>query len=283
MLKQDQPKKILGTSNISLIDSFLTPNGKQLWERFAYLIVPLIIALLLTVIIVIFQLDMKVARLIVSPEHLEIAGKPVTLEGLVDLVVEPGNHSKIWPGMKGEPWATIYHIASWPSLVLTILAVIVMLGSMGKTSLKIHRKKALFILLTLALGPGLIVNVMLKDNLGRARPREVIGLGGEHSYTEAWQRGETGANSSFPSGHAAVGFFLMTPYFLFRKTAPLQARCFLYSGIGWGSLVSLARIYQGGHFLSDTLWAGVLVYLTGGVLALALAVDTDQAVEGRKE
>jgi membrane-associated PAP2 superfamily phosphatase len=37
---------------------------------------------------------------------------------------------------------------------------------------------------------------------------------------------------------------------------------FVALGLGYGSLVGLARMLQGAHFLSDVLWALGFVYLT---------------------
>ncbi|MCW5212149.1 phosphatase PAP2 family protein, partial [Desulfobulbus sp. TB] len=137
------------------------------------------------------------------------------------------------------------------------------------------RKRAIFILLLLALGPGLVVNVLLKGELGRPRPRQIIEFGGEHQFTQCWQPGEGGSNSSFPSGHATIAFFLMAPWFILREEKERKKRyaeIFLLTGILFGTLVGIARILQGGHFVSDILWAGGLLYLLGSILGLALGM-----------
>ncbi|RWX49504.1 PAP2 superfamily protein, partial [Candidatus Electrothrix marina] len=81
-----------------------------------------------------------------------------------------------------------------------------------------------------------------------------------------------GSNSSFPSGHAAIAFFLMAPWFVLRDRKQRYAEAFLISGLLFGTLVGIARILQGGHFVSDILWAGGLLYLLGNFLGLALGV-----------
>jgi hypothetical protein len=40
------------------------------------------------------------------------------------------------------------------------------------------RMYGLFILLSVILGPGLLVNLVFKDHWGRPRPRQVVALGG---------------------------------------------------------------------------------------------------------
>lgn len=171
-----------------------------------------------------------------------------------------------WPGWNVFPWQPIYDFASLPAFILLGFAVLIFLGSFIIRSLKNCRKSALFLVLLLAIGPGLIVNVMFKEHYGRARPRELVEFGGKYQYTNIWMKGEARKNSSFPSGHASIGFYLIAPWFLLRRRKPVQATCWLASGIGLGLLIGLARILQGGHFLSDVLWAGGMVYITGEVL-----------------
>ncbi len=175
-----------------------------------------------------------------------------------------------WPVGDQAFWHFLYVWAPVPAFVLAGTALFGLGAGFFNARAADCRKKTVFILLLLALGPGLVVNVLLKDQLGRARPREVIEFGGSHQFTECWQFGTTGANSSFPSGHASIAFFLMAPWFVLRDRKQGVAAGFLTAGIVFGSLVGIARMLQGGHFATDVLWAGGLVYLTGGVLALVL-------------
>jgi len=173
-----------------------------------------------------------------------------------------------WPGINRFPWNILYDWAPVPGIVLAVLALLVCIRSFFYQPLKKQRCPAVFLLLLLVIGPGLVVNVLLKDNLGRARPREIVECGGSHQYTEIWQKGTTGRNSSFPSGHASIAFYTLAPWFVLRNIKRKAAAGFLFFGIGFGAAVGLARILQGGHFLSDVLWAGGIVYLVGGILAL---------------
>jgi membrane-associated PAP2 superfamily phosphatase len=56
---------------------------------------------------------------------------------------------------------------------------------------------------------------------------------------------------------------LFAPYFFLRRRSVKWALFFLALGLFYGSFVGLARMIQGKHFLSDVVWAGGLVYLTG--------------------
>ncbi len=180
---------------------------------------------------------------------------------------------RAWPEGNLAPWNILYKLAPIPAVLLAISASLVLLIGFFKSQLSPWRKKAVFILLLLALGPGLVINVLLKDQLGRPRPRQIVEFGGEHQFTQCWQPGTGGENSSFPSGHAAIAFSLMAPWFILRdKKQRYYAEAFLISGLLFGTLVGIARILQGGHFVSDILWAGGLLYLVGNLLGLALGV-----------
>ena len=190
--------------------------------------------------------------------------------GLVRLVALP-NHQ--WPGMTQQPWPILYKLAPIPGLILGVVALTVFVAGYLFSFLKGYRREALFVVLLLALGPGLVVNVILKNHLGRPRPQELIEFGGHYQFVQSWQRGTTGKNSSFPSGHASIAFFLIAPWFFLHRKRPGPARLFLFTGILFGLLVGIGRIEQGAHFPSDILWAGGLVYLTGEILSCFFRFD----------
>ncbi len=183
-----------------------------------------------------------------------------------------------WPGLHHQPWIFLYRTAPVPGILLAIGALIILCTGFISSSLKRYRRQSLFIILLLALGPGLLVNVILKNHLGRPRPQELTEFGGRQQFVQFWQSGPTKHNSSFPSGHASIAFFLMAPWFIFRNRRRSLGWSFLWLGTGFGLLVGMARIMQGGHFLSDVLWAGGLVYISGEVLSwLCLADDSSQS------
>ena len=178
-----------------------------------------------------------------------------------------------WPGIGRFPWNFLYDYAWIPAFLLAGLAGVALLGGLFVTNLAPLKKQTLFLLLLLAIGPGLLVNVALKDHLGRARPREIHEFGGQYPFTQIWLHGHSGKNSSFPSGHAAVAFYLMAPWFVLRRRSRIQASCWLAGGLAYGCLVGTARILQGGHFLLDVIWAGGLVYLCGEIIARTISLD----------
>lgn len=126
----------------------------------------------------------------------------------------------------------------------------------------LSRRGTWFLLLALLLGPGLLVNLVFKEESGRARPRDIVEFGGHKSFTGAFIRTDQCAtNCSFVSGHAAMGFYLLTLAWVLRR------RYWLWLGLALGSLVGLGRLLQGGHFLSDVIFAFWAVYFVSLLLA----------------
>jgi membrane-associated PAP2 superfamily phosphatase len=119
----------------------------------------------------------------------------------------------------------------------------------------------LFILSTLAVGPGLIVNLILKDHWGRPRPWRVDVFGGDQPFVGVWRiTHECSTNCSFVSGEASSAIWMITLVVLLpERWRPLGLRII----VGLAVLLSLNRIAMGGHFLSDTLlsWAITLTVI----------------------
>ena len=125
-----------------------------------------------------------------------------------------------------------------------------------------HRKAATYLLLVALIGPLFLVNSVFKDYWGRARPSQVVEFGGARTFTRAAvPTDQCAKNCSFVSGHASVGFFFLAPAFVFARR-----RRWLAIGTGAGLAVGLVRIVQGGHFFSDVIFAGIVVYLTAYLL-----------------
>ena len=172
-----------------------------------------------------------------------------------------------------NPWHFLYRFGVFPAYLLTGGAVALLVAGFFWTRAYPFRKSALFLVLLMALGPGLLVNTVFKDHWGRPRPRQMQAFGGDRQFHEVWERGEGGAGRSFPSGHASAAFYLMAPFFVLRARSPRLARLALCCGAGYGVLMGVARMAQGGHFPSDVLWAGGVVYLVGLSLYYLLRLD----------
>lgn len=112
------------------------------------------------------------------------------------------------------------------------------------------------------LGPGLLVNGVLKEHWGRARPADVRPFGGEAQFTPPFEMArECSGNCSFVSGEGAgavamaLGVGALTPWAWAR--AALAALAVIASGL---------RVAMGRHFVSDVVFGAFLM----AFLALAL-------------
>jgi lipid A 4'-phosphatase len=163
-----------------------------------------------------------------------------------------------------QPWPFLHVYGALPAFLLAGAGLLALLGSLFKPILVPYRSASLFLLLLLALGPGLLVNVAFKDHWGRPRPRQLIEFGGNQQFSEPWEMKKNHPeNNSFPSGEASAAFYLFAPYFVLRKKRTGVARIWLVLGIAYGSITGVARMAQGAHFVSDVMWSGGIVYLTG--------------------
>lgn len=121
-----------------------------------------------------------------------------------------------------------------------------------------------FALLAMALGPGLLVNGLLKDSWGRARPRTIAEFGGEAAFTPALEIADQCArNCSFVSGEVAAAATLSLVLWLLvsaRLRGP--ARPALAAALVAGTaLAAFLRLAGGGHFLSDIVFAALITAL----------------------
>lgn len=128
-------------------------------------------------------------------------------------------------------------------------------------------RRTMVLALMMLLGVAGLVNGVLKEHWGRARPIAVQAFGGEREFSPAGVPvDQCSRNCSFVSGHAATGFALGAVGLL---GSPRTRRRWARIGLVAGLLVGLGRISQGGHFLSDVLFAGLAVHACGCALRLA--------------
>jgi membrane-associated PAP2 superfamily phosphatase len=123
----------------------------------------------------------------------------------------------------------------------------------------IAARAALFLIATLALAPGLMANVILKDYWGRPRPVEVTEFHGPLQFVPWWDpRGGCDKNCSFVAGEGAGGYWMMAPAAL----APPAWRAVAYAAaFAFGTAASLLRLTGGAHFFSDVVFSGVFTFL----------------------
>lgn len=185
-----------------------------------------------------------------------------------------------WPVGERFPWKLLYRIDRTPAIILAFCGLVAAVRGLRSLKMRHWVRPGFFLVLVLALGPGLLVNSVFKEHWGRPRPREMVQFGGTKTFHQPWQPGISGKGRSFPSGHSSAAFYLIVPFFLYRRSRPVLARRWLAGGLIFGMLMSYARMAQGGHFLSDCLWSLGIVWLTALLLAEIMGIDrADSSVE----
>lgn len=132
------------------------------------------------------------------------------------------------------------------------------------------------IVLTYALGPGVMADGLLKRFWGRARPADVTGFGGQAEFTPPWwPTDQCVSNCSFVSGEvsgataAAIG--LVIALGLWRdRLSPAVYRLLVAAALALPLLSALQRMSSGRHFLSDVIFAALFTLLIASLLRVAL-------------
>ncbi|MFT4553423.1 MAG: lipid A 4'-phosphatase [Chlamydiales bacterium] len=165
----------------------------------------------------------------------------------------------------------IYHWGVIPGIATVAISIFILISSFFHTPWKVFRAPALSLILSLALGSGLIINVILKDHWNRPRPKQVVEFGGQQQYRPYYSPNfdtPPEPSKSFPSGHASMGFFFLSLCLVAKRH---KSRVLFISGLTLtvilGSLLSMTRIAQGGHFFSDIVLAAFIMWYT------ALTID----------
>lgn len=159
----------------------------------------------------------------------------------------------------------IYHSVE----VLTVAVVAALIGLLAairirkKAVFTMTAKSVLYLLLVLAVGPGLLVNLISKNISGRARPAHIEQFGGKLKFTPAFVLSDQcPGNCAFVSGHASLAFSFVAFALICRR----HRKKIFAATLVYGTLVGAVRIYQGGHYLSDVVFAFFFVYFTAKVI-----------------
>jgi lipid A 4'-phosphatase len=154
-------------------------------------------------------------------------------------------------------------------IVILPLLLVFLTVSKKKVLFFITKPILIYMALVLILGPGLVVNEVLKNNFGRARPETVSCFLGPNLFTAAFQpSNECERNCSFVSGHAAFGFYWTA--LAFTTANRVWRRRFFDFGLLLGAFIGFVRILQGRHFLSDVVFSFFFVYSVAAIVSFLL-------------
>jgi membrane-associated PAP2 superfamily phosphatase len=173
-----------------------------------------------------------------------------------------------------QPWRWFYQYGTIPGLVVTLAALVGWFAARFRRSLAAWRPYCLLVVLTTVICSGILVNAVLKQYWGRPRPDQVTIFGGQWTYRDVHEPGIPGQGGSFPCGHCAMGFTLVS-LFGFHRRSRLLAYAGGGTGLVLGGALSATRIVQGAHFLTDTLWSlGLNLLVAAALYYLVLAIPT---------
>jgi membrane-associated PAP2 superfamily phosphatase len=192
-----------------------------------------------------------------------IGGAVFAIDPSLDLAIAGHFFSATKHSFISAPWLDGLRTAA--RFVVTLVAApafvaVVMKLIAPQRAMLIPGRAALLMIASLAIGPGLVSNVILKDHWHRPRPYQVAEFGGPLRFVPWWNpRGECRSNCSFVAGEPSGAFWTVAA----ASYAPLSWRPAAYAtAVAFGIAVGVVRMAAGGHFASDVLFAGVLTILT---------------------
>ena len=149
----------------------------------------------------------------------------------------------------------------------------------GQSTVKRRFNIVAFLFASFLVGPVLLVNGLLKEFIGRARPKNIIEYGGTKIFSPAYfPADQCETNCSFVSGDDAVAFSTIAFALIFKG----KLRFHLVAvALSFGVLVSIYRLGTGAHFLSDTVLSGLFCILIILILERMLLRKADQNSRAR--
>jgi lipid A 4'-phosphatase len=231
-------------------------------------------------------LDPAAARPMRSqPRSTTLSASTMSLTAIVAVAVVTGLVFGLYPRLDIDVVALFYSPAhrTWPPIgnrflqlyrdSNTYITVAVAVGAAAALVAGLVHPRAralvpprvgLFLLATLAVGPGLITNAILKPHWGRPRPEEIIQFNGTLDFVPWWSPfGACDSNCSFVSGEGSSAFWLLALAVVLPRRFRLVAVAVV---VLYALTIGLTRIAMGGHFPTDILFAGVFTALTIWVL-----------------
>ncbi len=232
-------EKLIPNSNVNIISSYIAKVYKNIFSlylNFNFYFKTLTITLLLSIVFFLFpSLDITVSGLFFGQD-----GKFIATE---------------------SDWF-IYFIRKMLLPLLALLVFFVPIAAVIKhiyfkeKILNIPVREWVYLFSCLIVGTGVVVNSIFKNLWGRARPNDTIQFGGQEPFTIPWLNVDyCSTNCSFVSGDVSFFTLSLAVLIIFNRTS---WNTFAYASI---LLISLLRIMEGDHFLSDTVMSFIITYV----------------------
>jgi lipid A 4'-phosphatase len=163
--------------------------------------------------------------------------------------------------LDGVAWADFVNRAlPWLMTALAVALVVLGIAALrGRALGGIGLRQIGYLAAVFLLGPALLANLLLKDQLGRVRPRDIPPGQEAMLFTPPFVPSDACPNNcSFPAGDAAAGYAFLG----LALALPRRGRAAGVAGaIALGSFLGAVRMLQGAHYFSDVIFAGLLMAL----------------------
>src|SRR5258705_8317974 len=141
-------------------------------------------------------------------------------------------------------------VATWLITLVAMPAVVALAVKFvrPRRPLIVPGRAIVLMLVTLALAPGVVANLVFKEHWGRPRPIDVTEFGGDEHFRPWWDpRGDCPKNCSFVAGEPSGAFWTLAG----AAVVPPQWRALAYSAaLAFGAAGGVFRRAAGGDFFS---------------------------------
>ncbi|RYX94381.1 MAG: phosphatase PAP2 family protein [Comamonadaceae bacterium] len=146
---------------------------------------------------------------------------------------------------------------AWGLVLLLCVGVWLPAGPLQRLSLQRRLQLAVTTLLSVT------VIGALKVSSVTSCPWSLAEFGGIVQYASHWSHWfvpDGGSGGCFPAGHASCGFAFLGGYFAVRESSPAAARKWFVVAVLAGVVLGFAQQLRGAHFMSHTLWTGLICW-----------------------
>lgn len=135
-----------------------------------------------------------------------------------------------------------------------------------RPALKAWRGISIAVLAVILAGP--LMAIALKHLTALPRPHMLQIFGGRLALPTRFFAGNgQPSGGALPSSHAAFGYTLLSLYFAgLAAGSRTLMRWGLVAGVALGVGLSVLRVVQGAHFLSQTVWSAALIWLLASLI-----------------
>ena len=152
------------------------------------------------------------------------------------------------------------------SITLLLPCLILLLASGIRPRLRPYRRVLAYLVIAPLIASGMVL--LGKHSTGVDCPWSLQPFGGDGPYSPLLQQLFNGGDGScFPAGHASAGYAWLALYFAAAAVQPRWRYAALALALGLGLLFGAAQQLRGAHFLSHDIWSLALCWCCCALMA----------------